>query len=44
MWSFSFIFGHQLKLGGGDDDDGDNSGIILRMLSNCTVVQGRMLK
>lgn len=30
MWSFSFIFGHQLKLGGADDDDDDydNSGII----------------
>jgi hypothetical protein len=21
VWSFSFIFGHQLKLGGGDDSD-----------------------
>jgi hypothetical protein len=29
VWSFSFIFGHQLKLDGGDDNDvGDDAGII----------------
>jgi hypothetical protein len=30
VWGFSFIFGHQLKLDGGDDNDdiGDDAGII----------------